>query len=87
MIAGGQTEARTSTIIDYHAPFDQGLSVDESFFLYSKYYHAVRIFCHYCLNVLWISSSKCLILVLSFALLVLPRNFVLSKSQIHEKFK
>ena len=29
MIVGGQTEARaqlSSTIIDYHAPFDQGLS-------------------------------------------------------------
>ena len=30
MIVGGQTEARaqlSSTIIDYHEPFDQGLSV------------------------------------------------------------
>ena len=25
MIIGGQTEARASTIIDYHGPFDQGL--------------------------------------------------------------
>ena len=31
MIVGGQTEARaqlSSTIIDYHEPFDQGLTVD-----------------------------------------------------------
>ena len=27
MIVGGQTEARSSTIIDYHAPFDRGLTV------------------------------------------------------------
>ena len=36
MKAGGQTEARTSTTIDYHAQFDQGLSVYESFLPFFK---------------------------------------------------
>ena len=27
MIVGGQTRARASTIIDYHAPFDQGFKL------------------------------------------------------------
>ena len=27
MIVGGQTEARASTIMDYHGPFDQGFTV------------------------------------------------------------
>ena len=34
MIVGGQTEARaqlSSTIIDYHEPFDQGFMVEEAF--------------------------------------------------------
>ena len=33
MIVGGQTEARaqlSSTIIDYHEPFDQGLKLGQS---------------------------------------------------------
>ena len=34
MIVGGQTEARASTIIDYHAPFDQGFNFTTAFKLY-----------------------------------------------------
>lgn len=29
MAVGGQTRARVSTVVDYHAPLDQGFSVPE----------------------------------------------------------
>ena len=30
MIVAGQTEARASTIMDYHGPFDQGLTLGQA---------------------------------------------------------